>query len=268
MKNLVLCVAALVVGALLLVLVGCDSVSAVVKDKKNQVEQYLNDVTVLERARTQLADAKKSRADLKKIADQFHIDSEVALRQIKRLDGEKEKTIEAFKKLQEAAKRAELPKLVDATAEDKAKTIQVGTKNFTGEETYRVLMEYKAQVEKANAAVERERKQSDFLKDRADKIRSQMFRIDNNIAEMERKIADYEMYQKLLTANKKIESLGLSDDKINELLNTDSILTELGKRVDEVDVLLDIQDQKNRGEDLRQELNRGSSFSITDDDLI
>jgi len=34
---------------------------------------------------------------------------------------------------------------------------------------------------------------------------------------MERKIADYEMYQRLLKAKQTIEYLGLSDDKMKEL---------------------------------------------------
>ena len=268
MKRLCMCIAALAMGTLLAVHVGCDSITAVAKDKKNQVEKYLKDATVLERARVQLADAKKSRTNLKEIADKFNLDSEVALRQIKRLEEEKEKIVEAFKKLQDAAKNIELPKLADATAEDKAKTLQIGTKTFTGEEVYRVLKEYKSQVEKANDTVERERKRSDFLKDRAEKIRSQMSHVDNNIADMERTIADYEMYQELLAANKTIESLGLSDDKMNELLNTGSILADLRKKIDETDIKLEMIDQTNRSGELKQELNRGSAFSITDDDLI
>ena len=267
MKHLCMCVAVLAMGVMIVLSTGCDSIGAVAKDKKNQVEKYLKDATVLERARVQLADAQKSRAELKKFADQFHVDSEVAIRQIKRFEEEKEKTVEAFKKLQDAARSAELPKLADATAEDKAKTIQIGAKTFTGAEVYRVLQEYRAAVEKADDAIGRERKQSDFLTDRAEKIRAQMSRVDSNIAEMERKIADYEMYQRLLAANKTIESLGLSDDKMNELLNTDSILAELRQQVDEADVKLDMKDQEIRGADLRQELNR-PSFSITDDDLI
>jgi hypothetical protein len=263
-----MCIAVLVVGTSLVVYVGCDSVTAVAKDKKIQVEKYLKDATVLERARVQLADAQNSRGELKKMVDQFSVDSEVALKQVKRLEEEKDKTVEAFKKLQDAAKSAELPKLVDATAEDKAKTVKVGTKTFTGEEVYRTLKEYKAQADKATASVEREQKQSDFLKDRAEKIRSRMDRVDENIAEMERKIADYEMYQKLLTANKTIESLGLSDDKMNELLNTGSILAELQTKVDTADVQLDIKDKESKSADLKREINRSSSSSITDDDLI
>ena len=268
MKRLCMFATFLTMCAFLVVCVGCDSVSAVAKDKKNQVEKYLKDATVLQRARVQLADAQKSRVKLKEIADKFNVDSEVASRQIKRLEEERGKTIEAFKKVQDAAKKAELPKLSDATSEDKAKSIQIGTKAYTGADVYRILGEYKAEVEKASSAVEREQKRSDFLKDRAEKIRSQMTRVDNNIAEMERKIADYEMYQELLAANKTMDALGLSDDKMDELLNTGSMMAELQKKVDESDVILDLKDQENRSTDLKQEINRGSSFSITDEDLI
>jgi len=268
MKNLCICAAVLIVGILLVVQVGCDSASVVVKDQKNQVEKYLKDATVLPRARNQLADAQKSRVKLKEIADKFHLDSEVALKQIKRLEEEKANTVEAFTKLQDAAKNAELPKLIDATAEDKAKTVQIGTKTFTGEEVYRVLKDYKTDLEKANSTIEREQKRADFLKDRADKIRSQMSRVDDNIVEMERQIDDYVMYQELLAANKTIESLGLSDDKMKELLNSDSIMSELRKEIDKLEVGIDMTDQRNRDDDLKDALSGGSSFSITGDDLL
>ena len=267
MKHLCMCVAALAMGTLLVVLVGCDSISAVAKDKKNQVEQHLKDATVLPRARVQLAEARESRAELKRIADQFHIDSEVALRQVRRLEEEKDKTVEAFTKLQDAARNVGLPRRADATPEDRAKTIRIGTISLTGDEVYRELERYRTQAETANASIERERKQSDFLKDRADRIRTQMSRVDNNIAEMERKIADYETYQRLLAANKTIESLGLSEDTMDEILSTDNILAELRKKVDEADVQMEMIDQRERSADFREEL-RGPSFSITDDDLI
>ncbi|MCL2303981.1 MAG: hypothetical protein FWC43_01405 [Planctomycetaceae bacterium] len=268
MKRLFMCVVALVVGIFLVAYIGCDSITAVAKDKKNQLEKYLKDKTVLERARVQLVDAKKSRTKLKEIADKFYIDSEVAIKQAKRLEEEKSNTVEAFEKLQDAARKAELPKLVDATAEDKAKTIQVGTKTFTGEEIYRVLKEYKTQVEKANSTVERERKRSEFLKDRTEKIRSQMARVDDNIMEMERQIDDFELFQELLAANKRIDDLGLSDDKMNELLNTDSILSELRKKVDETDIQIGMKDFEDKITGLKQELRSGTSFTITGDDLI
>ena len=268
MKRLCMCVVALVMGIYLAAFVGCEPAVDAGKGAMAQLEKEFKKGTVLLRAKGQLADAQKSRADLKKMADDFHVDAEVSLKQIARLEEEKGNTVAAFKKLQDAARNAALPKFAEATPEDKAKTIQIGTKTFTGAEAYRVLEDYKAQVEKANAAVARERKQADFLKERAEKIRSQIPRVDNNIADMERQIADYEMYQKLLAANKKIESLGLSDDKLKELLNMDSNLAELRKEVDRAEVQLEIKDQESRHTDLKEELNRGSLFSITDDDLI
>jgi len=249
-------------------LVGCGDVTAVVKDKKNQLEKQFKDATVLERARAQLADAKKSRLKLKGIADQFSVDSEVSLKQVKRLENEKEKTSDAFKKLQDTARQAGLPKFSDATEEDLTKTLQIGTKNFTGADIYRVLREYKAQLDQADAAIEREHIKPKFLKDRAEKIRTQLIRVDSNIADMERKIADLEMYQELFAANKTIDSLGLSDDKMTELLNTESVLTELRKKIDASEVREEQRDREEQATGLKRELTGGSSFSVTDDDLI
>ena len=217
MKYLYRCVAALTLGTLSISFIGCDSATDAAKGVAAQLQEEFEKGTVLLRAKGQLADAQKGRAELKKIADQFHVDSGVALRQITRLEETKNGTVEAFTKLQEAARSAELPKLADATPEDKAKTIQIGTRTLTGADVYRILQEYRTEVEKAAAAIERERKQSAFLKERAEKIREQISRADANIAEMERKIADYEMYQRLLKAKQTIEYLGLSDDKMKEL---------------------------------------------------
>lgn len=74
--------------------------------------------------------------------------------------------------------------------------------------------------------------------------------------------------EELLGANKTLESLGLSDDKMNELLNTDSTITTLRKKVDEAAARLDIKDQEYDDAGLKQALGSGSSSSITDDDLI
>ena len=262
------CLTILVSSCLLVSLIGCGDVVDYGKGKAAQLTKQFKDATVLERMQGKLADAKKSRLKLKEIADKFYVDSEVTLKQIARIEEEKEKTVEAFGKLQDAAKSAGLPKFADATAEDKAKTLQVGTKNFTGDEVYRALREYKTQVEKVNTTVERERKRADFYKDRAEKLRSQMPRIDDNIAKMENDIADYVMYKELFEASKTLSDLGLSDDKMNELLNTDSTLAELRKEIDTLAVKVDVNDQENSVSDLKEEISRGSSPSITGDDLI
>ena len=110
MKHLCMCAVALAMGVLIVVPVGCDQAaqttqtaieagSAVASDKLNQLEKYLKDNTVLERARVQLANAKRSRVNLKETADKFNVDAEVALKQIKRLEDEKAKVVENFTKL-------------------------------------------------------------------------------------------------------------------------------------------------------------------------
>ena len=281
MKRLCLCVAALVMGGFLVVQVGCDvtidgkreeagkvKISVDVTKKEEEVIRILENPTTLKEAKIKLSDAKNSRVELKKIADNFYRKSESALRQIKRLEEEKEKSIEAFTKVQETARKAELPKLADATAEHKAKSIQIGTKTLIGEEIYRILKEYKAEVEKANAAIEREQTQSNFFKNRVEMIRGEMSRVDNNIAEMERKISDFEMYQELLKATATIKELGLTDDKMTQLLDTDNIMTILQGEIDEADIRINTIVQQNQGTDIKQELTNGASFSITDDDLI
>jgi hypothetical protein len=268
MTRLTLLCAGSVIGTMLLVSTGCDSITAVAKDQKNQVEKYLKDKTVLQRANVQLEEAKNSRKKLEEIANKFNIDAEIALRQIKRVNEEKDKTRNAFETLQGVAKNAGLPKFVEATPEDKAKQISVGAKTYTGEDVYRVLKEYKASITKADTAVAREQKKSDFLKDRSEKIRNQMSRVDNNISEMEQKIEDYKMYQEMLAANKTIDDLGLSDDKMKQILATDSIVSELQKQIDSSDIAVEIKDKESSSADLKDELNSGGPASITDDDLI
>ena len=262
------CLTVLVSLNLLVTLTGCNDAVDAAKGKWAQLTKMFKDATVLDRMQGKLADAKKSRANLKGIADEFSVNAGVALKQIERLEEAKAETVASFSKLQETARNAGLPKFDLATAEDKAKVIEIGAKNFTGEEIYRALKDYKAQVEAANASIERERTRSDFYKERAGKIRSNMPQIDDNIAKMENDIADYKMYKELFEASKTIDSLGLSDDKMNTLLNTDSALAELRKEIDKLAVQGEMRDQENRNIELKDEVKRGSSFSITNDDLI
>jgi phage shock protein A len=162
-----------------------------------------------------------------------------------------------------------LPKFTEATSEDKAKKIAVGGKELSGENIYRVLKEYKTEVQKSGDVIAREQKKSSFLKDRSDKIKEQMNRVDNNIDEMERKIEDYKMYQEMLAANKTIDDLGLSDDKMQQLLDTDNVLAELRKKIDENEVTLDMKDKQTDSSALKNVLTGGNQgISITDDDLL
>jgi hypothetical protein len=247
---------------------GCDSISAVAKDKKNQVEKYLKDKTVLQRANVQLEDAKKSRAKLKEIADKFAVDSEVALRQVKRVEDEAAKSKKAFENLQDIAKNAGLPKKLDAKEEDLKKQIPVGSKTLTGEDVYRTLKDLKTEVSKAASVVAREKTKADFLKKRSGLIKDRMDKVDDNIAAMEQKIEEYKMYHEMVAANKSIDDLGLDDDQMKQLLDTDSILTEMRKKVDEAEVGLDIKDKESATSGVKEELSGGSSGAITDDDLI
>lgn len=268
MKCLCIRVTFLATCIFLIACAGCDSVSAVAKDKKNQLDKYLKDATVLPRANVQLEEAKKSRAKLKEIADKFNVDAEVALRQVQRVEEEQAKSKKAFEMLQDAAKKAGLPKRVEATPEDLQKKIQVGTKTLTGDDVYNTLRQFKSEVEKATAAVAREKTKADHLKKQAAGIKDRMNKIDANIDEMERKIEDYKMYQEMLAANKTIDDLGLNDDQMKQLLDTDNILSELRKSADRAEVGLEIKDKEGAASGLKEELNSGGSSSITDDDLI
>jgi hypothetical protein len=245
---------------------GCDTVQGVVGDQYIKLRDYLRDKTVLQRANVQLDDAKKSRAKLQDVADKFDTDAEVELRQVKRLEEEAGKTEKTFAALQDVAKKAGLPKLIDAKPEDKAKQISFGGKNLTGSDVYHVLKEYKKNLKKASDAIARGEKKALFLKDRAEFIENSMGRIDDNIAEMERHIEDFEMYRDMLAANKQIDALGLSYDKVNQLLNTESITSELQKKVDQMAVGTEKHAKSRLADDLRN-IGIGED-SVTGDDLL
>lgn len=249
---------------------GCTHVTDAAKGKMVQLEEEFKKGTVLSRAKGRLADARDVRKYLIKTIDGFHVDAETALREAKRREEEKGNILESFKKLQDAAKKAGLPKYTDATAEDKTKTLPIGTKMFTGEETYNKLKDYKIQIERVDRDLERKRKQADFFKKQAEGLRTQkLAQTDDNIIEMENTIADYEMYQELLTANKTVEALGLSDDKMDKLLDTDDIMEELKQKIDVAGAEVETpRYQENPGDMLDRELDYSSLPSITDDDLI
>ena len=130
---------------------GCGLLGDYGRGKYDEVEKMLKDATVLERARGQLAKAKESRRNLQTKAQQHRVDSEVAVRQIQRLEEEKAKSMNAFTTVQDAAKEAGLPRFVDATPEDKTKQIQVGSRTISGNEVYRLLQEYKSEIRRAES---------------------------------------------------------------------------------------------------------------------
>jgi hypothetical protein len=77
------------------------------------------------------------------------------------------------------------------------------------------------------------------------------------------------MSREMLEANKSIVDLGLDDAKIDQILNSDNIIAELRKKVDESEIAQEIQDKKTDSDDVKETLNAGSgSNSITDDDLL
>ena len=248
-------------------LTGCDSTTAVVKDTYNQVDEYLKDKTFLPRINVELAEAKASRAKLKDIADKLFVDAEVALKPVEELTVEAEKSKTAFIKLQDIAKQAGLPKKAEASPEDLAKKISVGGKELRGKDVYDLLKDYKGEVTKATAAVERQKKLSDMKRSLANTVNDRMDRIDENIDKMQAQIENYKVYQEMVIAGKTAKDLGLDDDALKQLLNTDNTMGELRKRTDTMAVESEKLYQESLKGDVKGTLTGGDN-SITGDDLI
>ena len=259
---------ALVLFGLLATFAGCGVATDTGKGAMAQFEEGLRKGTIVIRAKGQLADAEKSRASLKTMADEFSINSEKELGKIKQLEEARNEVIKDFEKLAGIAQNAGLPEEINATAEDKTKNIPIGTKTFTGAEVYRELKKGRDQLKEAKAHIERSRKVSDFYAKRAELIHSQMSRVDDNIATMKNKIADYEMYQKLLGANATFKTLGIPEGKIDELVKTDGIMAELREAVLDAEARLKISDGEIAGGDITTEINRTSSSTFSIDDLL
>ena len=250
---------------------GCGIVGtgkAVVDDKINQFEKYLNDNTVLPRANAQLAEAKQSRSTLNELAKQRRVDVEVSKRQVQRLEEEAAKSETAFTTVQEAAKAGGLPKLSEATEADKEKQFQIAGRGYTGSAVYDLLKTYKDEARKVNDTINRERTKQSFLAGQADNIEKQLSAIDNHIDDLERQIEDYKMYQELLTANQTIANLNIPSGQIERILNTDSMVGELQRLNDTAAVNITQIDSAGDAERLRTEITTATSFSITDDDLL
>ena len=264
MKHLYMCAAALAMGVLIVVPVGCnkDMVDAG-RGMKARLEQQFKDSTVLLRIEGQLAQARDARNSMKSMADDLDVKANATLRGIKRIETEKEKVVARFETLNNAAQDAGLPPFVDAGPEGMAKTIRVGTRNFTGSQIYQTLRELKSEVERANTTTERGRIRSDFLMKRAETIRAQVFLVNRHIADMENEIEDYKMYAELVQIG---ETLDLADSKMKELLNTGSNLSAINRSVDDMATKVKQMDDRFDTMALMRELD-GFTFSITSDDL-
>jgi len=237
-------------------------------DLLKKLERYVNNDTVLSNMEKDLTAAKKARADLEEMASKFRIESEVALVQARRLEEEKGKIVEDFEKANTIAKDAGLPKYDAATPEDLEKIIPIGTRTYTGEQLYRLLKEDKSKLERADAAINRERIRSDFYKDRAEKIRVRMPRIDDQIVNLQHDIDDYKMLREFLKVNGTLKTLGLSEDRMTELLDTGSNISAGRKEIDRMRVEIEFEDSKNENDGLRDAIRGDSSYSVTGDDLI
>ena len=243
---------------------------AVVDDKINQFEQYLKDNTVLPRANVQLAEAKQSRSKLNELAKQRRVEVEVSKRQVQRLEEEAAKSKKAFETVQETAKAGGLPKLSEATDTDKEKQFQIAGQNKTGSEVYAMLKTYKDEVRKVNDAVNREKTKQAFLAGQADKVEAQLHSIDNHIDGLERQIEDYKMYQELYAANQKIADLNIPSGKIEQMLKTDNIISELQKLNDGAAVGIEQGGTATDTAAIKEAINNetAEALSITGDDLL
>jgi prepilin-type N-terminal cleavage/methylation domain-containing protein len=191
-----LLVVAVVVGVLVIVslrFTGCgvyESGEAVVKDKYRQLDKYLKDVTVLERANDKLAKAKERRANIANMVKKYRIDAEVAKRQVARIEEASQTLKDAYTTVRKAAEKAGLPKLSLATAEDKAKKITVGATEYTGAQVYAMLKKYNEDVLKGEEKIKIEQLKSDALSSFADKAEKALVQVDSAIAQIENKIAE------------------------------------------------------------------------------
>ena len=270
MKRLCLCVAVLAMGIILVLPVGCKDVKDATVGMKERLTQQFRDATVSERMEGRLVQAKARRDGLKETSGKIFVETEVVKGTIRRLNEGKEQTIKSFGNLREYAKKLELPEPADASPEDLAKTILIGTKNYTGKEIYDTLHEFRTQVEQANTDIERENKLLKFYERQATIVDSQMTPINNNIAEMERELKEYKAQMEIYERTKSIAHL--MDNEVAALLNLDGDLEELRRENDrkaaELELLLSgvptgASVPTGTGQ-IRDDLNRGS-FSIYDD---
>lgn len=232
------------------------------KALKIDIEKDLKEKSILPRAKVLLEDAKKERSKLKKTADDFYADSMTAARTSERLNTEKEGIVKNFKSWQEKARDLGLPKYGDATEEDKAKVFKVEMRTYTGGDIYKILTKYKEDVQKKDAEIARERALADKFKPHAEKIVSRSIpRLDKFIEELDSVIKDIEICQKLENAAEVMRKLDPNN-------TDDGIISELKRKLDKTTVLVEIEDSEERVRDGYDTPPGGSSFTITDDDLI
>lgn len=257
-KSLFLPLAVVTLGTWLIVLAGCDQATktagtaieagtAAANEQLRQLEDEIKKGTVLVRAKQQLANAQNTQ---KKIADtisSYRVEVGVFEREIGRLEEAKARSTRAFNTVQEAVKQAGLPKLIDATDEDKAKQIQVSGRTISGREAYEQLQALKKEVGDVDKEIAGKREDMSAAQQDADEMGKQHQTIASQISDYEKQIKEFERLQQRLENAKKIEALGLSKDEVNQALQTAGINIELQGAIDRMGAIIDEKRNKSGG---------------------
>jgi chromosome segregation ATPase len=246
---------------------GCRTVTSTVGGQIAQIEKMLKDNTVLERAHNEVAKAKESRRNLQTTAQDFRVNVGVAVREIERFEEEIADSRNAFTSVQDAAKAAGLPRRADATPEDMTKQIQIGTRTLTGSEVYSSLQQYKNEIGRAESRITLVRRRLTHYTNEAAKIETQLPGIDANIDQMEHQLDELKMYRELLQASRTLKGI-LPENRLDSLLNSDSMFAEMQKQIDILATTLNAGGDTRLPQEIKDEINTGKKPSITDDDLI
>jgi hypothetical protein len=233
------------------------------KGKIIQLESDFRQKHKLPIAKNAYAEAERKYKHVLATAEGFRIDGKVGNRSIQDLEREKQRSQDAFKKLQDAMKRENLPKFSEATDADLNKKIAVGSQTYTGEECYTMLKTYKQEIESFNQQIKRKSGYADRNNEDASLLETYKATMKRKLDEMKENIEDYEHYQKLFDAGKSVESFGLTTDAVTRFTEIDELIKRGAYEVQEraKNIL------NNRSEPVKDELLK-PDIKITDNDLV
>jgi len=272
-----MCVAVLAMGTLLVAPVGCDIGRAVVADQLRQVDKVLRDATVLARARDQLASAQNKQREIADKATGYRVEANTLGRRIERLERARAESRKAFETVQGSVKQAGLPKLAEATDEDKMRRILVAGSTMSGHEAYRLLEKFKQEVIDTTTAIDEAKDDIAAVLEMANEADQLHRAITREISETQMDIRKLERLQDRRANVESIDKLRLTQEEISTALNMGNVRKELQDEIDKTKGWLDTHRPGGTGRGVggpavdSEEIKRRITNplpSITDDDWV
>jgi len=251
----------------------------VIIEQLEEIEKSVKDPSRLNYTKVQLRKVQaslptlvKEAEKLRKEAENHRTEARVCETSITRIEKEANRSQKAFEEIQKVAKEAGLPKLTNATDEDKKKRVQIASgRTLSGREVYLQLQTYKQEVLDAGEKIAElkdqissEWKQADETDKSSREFTRAINEVEKEIKAVERLVKDRERAEKLENTRQFVSNTKNTLRELQKLkIRNEDELDRLEKREEEITHEVDSEELKSELIDPKPPV-----ASITDDDLV